>query len=61
MENHWWNVKSSLKNKSWGHFLEEIFQPGDSKSLRMRITPFEAQLNFDVWGSPSGCLCWNSF
>ena len=34
-------LESSLKNKSWSHLLEEIFQPPDSKSLRLRHAGFE--------------------
>ena len=34
-------LESSLKNKSRSHLLEEIFQPPDSKSLRLRSAAFE--------------------
>ena len=34
-------LESSLKNKSRSHFLEEIFRPADSKSLRMEVTAFK--------------------
>ena len=47
-------LESSLKSN---HFLEEIFQPADSKSLiRLRRAAFEMQLSFDVRGSPFKCL-----
>ena len=45
-------LESSLKNKSWRHLLEEIFQPAESKSLRLRSAAFETQLSGSVWGSP---------
>ena len=45
-------LQSSLKNKSRSHFLEEIFRPADSKSLKLRSMAFEIQLSHGVWGSP---------
>ena len=44
--------ESSLRNKSQSHFLEEIFRPADSKSLRLKIPAFEMQFSHGVWGSP---------
>ena len=44
------NVRSSLKNKSRSHFLEELFWPVDSKSLQLRGATFETQLSHGVWG-----------
>ena len=46
---------SSFKSKSWSHFLEEIFRPTDSKSLRLRSAAFGMQASHGVWGSPSKC------
>ena len=40
------------KNKLRSHFLEKIFWPVDSKSLRLRCAAFEMQLSDGVWGSP---------
>ena len=40
-----------LKKTSQSHFLREIFQPADSKSLRLTSTAFEMQLSHGVWGS----------
>ena len=57
-------LESSLKNKSQNHLLEEIFQPPDSKSLRLRCAVFEMQLSHGVWGSPFKCsptVCTKSF
>ena len=45
-------LESLFKNKSRSHFLEEIFRPEDSKSLRLRYAAFEVQLCHGVWGSP---------
>ena len=33
-------------------FLEEMFQPTDNKSLRLRVATFEMQPSYGVWGSP---------
>ena len=38
-------LESSIKNNSKSHFLEEIFRPADSKSLRTKMTTFEMELN----------------
>ena len=45
-------LESSLKNKSRGHLLEEIFRHPDSKSLRLRSAAFEMLLSHGVWVSP---------
>ena len=45
-------LESPFKNKSQSHFLEEMFQSADSKSLRLRSAVFEMQLNHGVWCSP---------
>ena len=44
-------LESSLKNKLGSHFLKEIFQLPDSKSLRLRSAAFEMQLIHGAWGS----------
>ena len=41
-------LESSLKNKSQHHLSEEIFQPPDSKSLRLRCAAFEMLLSHGV-------------
>ena len=46
------NRSQRVKNKSRGHFLEDIFRPADSKSLRLRSAAFEMQLSHGVRGSP---------
>ena len=46
-------LESTKKNNSKSHFLEEIFRPADSKSLRTKMTAFEMELNHGDWGSPS--------
>ena len=48
-------LETSIKNKSQSHFLEEIFWPADSKSLRLRSAAFETQLCHGVWSSPIKC------
>ena len=50
MENHWWNVKVFIIKQITKPFLEEIFLPADSKSLRLKIKAFEMQLSQGVWG-----------
>ena len=45
-----------LKNKSWSHFLEEIFRPADSKSLKLRSAAFEMQLMIIQWVDTSFSL-----
>ena len=45
-------MESSVKSKSQSQFLEEVFWPSDSKSLRLRRSEaFEMQLSHDIWGS----------
>ena len=44
-------LESSFENKSQKHFLEKIFPPEDSKSLRLRSTAFKMQLSQGVLGS----------
>ena len=41
-------LESSFKNKSQSNFLEEIFGPVDSKSIRLRSAAFEMQLSHGV-------------
>ena len=42
----------SLKIKSKSHFVEEMFWPADSETLRLRSATFEMQLSHGVWVSP---------
>ena len=44
-------LEFSLKNKSRSHFLDEIFRPEYSGSLKLVSAEFEMQL-IHVWGSP---------
>ena len=37
-----------IKKKSRSHFLEEIFWPADSKSLKLRSAAFEMRLSHGV-------------
>ena len=46
------SLESSSKNKLLCHFSEEIFDPGNSKSLRLRRAAFEKHLSHVIWGSP---------
>ena len=60
IENHWWNVRIFIKNKSRSHLLEEMFRPPYSKSLWLRRAAFEMPLRHGVRGSsfkspPSVC------
>ena len=51
MENHWWSVRVFIKKQITKLFLEEIFLPTDSTSLRLRSAAFEMQLSHVIWGS----------
>ena len=47
--------KILIKKQITKPFLEEMFQPAGSKSLRLRKATFEMQLSLGVWGSPFKC------